>query len=306
MLDEFSNDHAGAQGSHQWYGWRESLSMLFRRKLLRHGFLDDRTDLMPDSLAQPSLFLHGCLKDINFRHYGGFLQCAVRAESCQSASYAFRWFTGWVTKEAHQAGNIFTPRMPADLATKISDCAVDDHVSPEPLNVVSRIDVVNATDNNRWVWQFLTQASSEHIQLFCESPGLHTSLQIQDISCEHRLFLPDVCRADQQARPKFFFTISLRIHYPDAPCKRQLAEQLYDTIPYRTNAYEEELNGEMLGERRTGINCPHSVIIQAERQPIEQLASVCPKAHQPFEYLGNTEGGCCQCTDRVAQLTIRG
>ena len=68
MLNEFSNDHAGAQGSDKWNGWRETLSMLFLGELLNHGFLDDRTDLMPDSLAQPSLFLRGSLSDINFRH----------------------------------------------------------------------------------------------------------------------------------------------------------------------------------------------------------------------------------------------
>src|SRR6266496_769885 len=174
MLDEFCNDHAGAQGCDKWNGWCEALSMLFLRKLLCHGFLDDRTDLMPDSFAQPWLLLHRCLNDINFCHYCGFLQCAVCTESCQSASYTFRWFTSWVAKEAHQAGNIFTPRMPADLATKISDCAVNDHVGPEPLNVMARFDVINATDNDRWIWHFLTQVSSKHIQLFCESPGLHT------------------------------------------------------------------------------------------------------------------------------------
>src|SRR5260370_42685566 len=149
MLNEFSNDHAGTQGSDKWNGWRETLLMLFLGELLSHGLLDNRTDLMPDSRAQPSLFLRGSLNDINFRHCRCFLQCAIRVESCQPASHAFRWFTSWVPKEAHQAGNIFAPRVSADLTTKISNGADDDHAGPDPRQAVPRIDVVNPPAKHR-------------------------------------------------------------------------------------------------------------------------------------------------------------
>src|SRR5207237_304244 len=145
------NDHAGAQAGNKRNRRLEPLTVMILRQLLSDGFLDDRADLVSDTRLQPCLLIRWCCGDIHVCYHSEHLLCSIDTETCDATGHILGSFANRMTEEAQQACDVLAPRMAADLATKIADRTVDDQIGPQPLDRVTRIDVVNTAHDHIWI-----------------------------------------------------------------------------------------------------------------------------------------------------------